>query len=592
MVFISRSLRPANIHGMFGPEIIVKTYRMPIAATPAQISAFCQISGCCRLVYNWALDWRKAHIATSPRDENGKISPLSKNDQLNGLPALKKIRTFLKDCPSQALQAAIGDLHEGVSRYLSGQNEAPTWRRKSDPESFRFPQGDQFSIRKIPREVVAAGGIISRGGARFRARYLHAPKFGMTRSDNGPIEIVVHQPIKGKMKTCTIKRSGDRFYACITTEIRRKDIGSSADRLTGAERMIETDPTLGAQTRKPPPKKKSDARHAKWLADRNERKAKSKRSRAAQSKVVAERAKSLGRIDARALADLRVMSIDRNVTYPFVTSDGDIFGEIALTPQMKRRMAKLQRAIARKEEAMRKANGRAPGASLRGLATSVALKRARRKLAELHAHIARKRKDAIHKITSWMVERADIFAIEDLEIASMTASARGTTEEPGKNVSQKSGLNTAILDRGWGEFVRQLEYKCRWASRRHGAKKILLRVRPAYTSQRCFACKSVDGESRSGGIYHCTTCGHTDHADINAARNIRELGLEDLARACDLDLEDLPADLLGRDPVEQDEVPADGRCKLLEGEAVRLPLSTDLVAKEERYASRSSPAIQ
>jgi len=581
---------------MFGPEITVKTYRVPIVATPAQISAFCQISGSCRLVYNWALEWRKSHAALSPKDENGKFSTLSKNDQINGLPTLKKIKTFLKDCPSQALQAAIGDLHDGVSRYLSGQNEEPTWRRKSDPESFRFPQGNHFSIRKIPKDVIAAGGIISRGGARFKAHYLHAPKFGMTKSDNGPIEIILHQPIKGKMKTCTINRSGDRFYACITTEIRKKNNGISAERLAGIERMIATDPTLGAQTRKPAPDKsksgKSKAHRARWQADNNERTAKSKRSRAAQNKVVAARAKFLGRIDPKALADLRVLAIDRNVTYPFVTSDGDIFGEIALTPRLKNRMAKIQKVIARKEEKLREINGRAPGASLRGLATSVALKASRRKLAELHARIARKRKDAIHKITSWMVEQADIFVIEGLEVKNMTASAKGTSDEPGKNVPQKSGLNKAILDKGWGEFVRQLEYKCKWASQKLGARKILLRVRPAYTSQRCFTCKSVDSASRKGEVYTCTTCGHSDHADINAARNIRELGLEDLARACDLDLMDLPADLLGRDVIRQDEAPTDGRCLLLEGKAIRLPLSTPVVAKEEQYPSGSSPVVQ
>jgi hypothetical protein len=159
---------------MFGPEIIVKTYRMPIAATPAQISAFCQISGCCRLVYNWALDWRKAHIATSPRDENGKISPLSKNDQLNGLPALKKIRTFLKDCPSQALQAAIGDLHEGVvgperSAHLASQ-VGPRVVPVSAGRSVLHPQdpqgGDCGRWDHLPRWREVQGQIPSRAEVR------------------------------------------------------------------------------------------------------------------------------------------------------------------------------------------------------------------------------------------------------------------------------------------------------------------------------------------------------------------------------------------------------------------------------------------
>ena len=42
----------------------------------------------------------------------------------------------------------------------------------------------------------------------------------------------------------------------------------------------------------------------------------------------------------------------------------------------------------------------------------------------------------------------------------MTASAKGTVEAPGKNVKQKSGLNRAMLEIGFGEIRRQLEYKC------------------------------------------------------------------------------------------------------------------------------------
>ncbi len=56
-----------------------------------------------------------------------------------------------------------------------------------------------------------------------------------------------------------------------------------------------------------------------------------------------------------------------------------------------------------------------------------------------------------------------MIAIDDLRVSSnMSKSAKGNTEEHGKNVKAKSGLNKSILDQGWYEFRRQLEYKQLW----------------------------------------------------------------------------------------------------------------------------------
>ena len=77
-------------------------------------------------------------------------------------------------------------------------------------------------------------------------------------------------------------------------------------------------------------------------------------------------------------------------------------------------------------------------------------------IARLHQHIANVRRDFIEKVSLEICKNhAEIFS-EDLKIKNMTASAKGTVEEPGSRVAQKSGLNRCILDQGWGIFFPNL----------------------------------------------------------------------------------------------------------------------------------------
>jgi putative transposase len=112
-----------------------------------------------------------------------------------------------------------------------------------------------------------------------------------------------------------------------------------------------------------------------------------------------------------------------------------------------------------------------------------------------------------------------MIVIEDLKVSNMSKSAKGDMEKPGKNVNAKSGLNRSILDQGWAEARRQLEYKQVW---RGG---IVFAVPAQYTSQKCSGCGHVDKASRpSQDTYCCTTCGMEMNADVNAAKNILAAG--------------------------------------------------------------------
>ena len=76
--------------------------------------------------------------------------------------------------------------------------------------------------------------------------------------------------------------------------------------------------------------------------------------------------------------------------------------------------------------------------------------KAKAKVAKLHGVIANARKDFLHNKSTAMCNAHAIICIEDLKIANMTRSAKGTLARPGTKVKQKSGLNRAILDQGWG----------------------------------------------------------------------------------------------------------------------------------------------
>ena len=112
-----------------------------------------------------------------------------------------------------------------------------------------------------------------------------------------------------------------------------------------------------------------------------------------------------------------------------------------------------------------------------------------------------------------------MIVIEDLKVTNMSKSAAGTIEAPGRHVKAKSGLNKSILDQGWGEFRRQLEYKQAW---RGGD---VLAINPRNTSRTCPVCGHVSAENRkSQSRFECVECGYAENADLNAAINILRAG--------------------------------------------------------------------
>ena len=146
-------------------------------------------------------------------------------------------------------------------------------------------------------------------------------------------------------------------------------------------------------------------------------------------------------------------------------------------------------------------------------------KKQKAKISRIHTKIANIRRDFLHKISTGLSKNHALIVIEDLRVKNMARSAKGTMDEPGRNVKAKSGLNKSILDQGWYEFRRQLEYKQRWA----GGE--VLAVPAHYTSQTCPSCSHVSSDNRQTQAYfECVECGYTNNADVVGALNILERG--------------------------------------------------------------------
>jgi len=142
------------------------------------------------------------------------------------------------------------------------------------------------------------------------------------------------------------------------------------------------------------------------------------------------------------------------------------------------------------------------------------------RVAAAHRKIRDQRRDHAHKVSRAVVADFDLIVVENLQIPNMVASASGTVEAPGINVAAKSGLNRSIHDAGWAQLLRFIAYKAEEAGRE------VIAVNAAHTSQRCASCGHVARDNRtSQASFVCQSCGHTDHADTNAAVNILRAGL-------------------------------------------------------------------
>jgi putative transposase len=191
------------------------------------------------------------------------------------------------------------------------------------------------------------------------------------------------------------------------------------------------------------------------------------------------------------------VGIDRGIANTIALSTGERMSVPVCLETLEKRQRRAQRVLNRRKRGSKR------------------YAKARRRVAALSARRSRIRKDWHHRVSLELSQRFGTVVLENLNIRNMTASAKGTMTDPGHNVRQKAGLNRSILNQGWYIFETLLSYKL---DERGGE---LVTVPAHHTSQTCSACGTVDNRSRKNqASFVCTSCGHRENADTNAAKVI------------------------------------------------------------------------
>jgi len=182
------------------------------------------------------------------------------------------------------------------------------------------------------------------------------------------------------------------------------------------------------------------------------------------------------------------IGVDLGVTEFAATSDGDKIANPRHLERKARGLARYQRRMARCQ----------PGSANRAKAAA--------KVARAHRKVRCARRDFLHRASTRLIHKADLIVIEDLAV---------------QNMVRNRSLARAIADCGWGEFRRQLAYKCQ----RYGRRLVVIdRWYPS--SKTCSACGHLHaGLSLSTRHWACPSCGTRHDRDINAAQNILAAGL-------------------------------------------------------------------
>ena len=382
---------------------ILKAFRFRLEPDEVQ-ERFCQqTADSCRFLKNLCLEQRSRAYARGKH----RIRYEMQSKELSGL---KEMLPWLAEAPSQVLQQAMMDLEKAFQRFFDKVADYPTFQKKGERDSFRFPQG--FEVDE----------------ANHRIRF---PKMGWVRYRPGRGRSA--RKIQGEVRSINVSREGDHWFASILCKM-----------------AVSTPPAVHGFA----------------------------------------------------------VGADLGVAKAIALSTGEVLEVLGMTKAEKKKLAKLQQALAKKKR------------------FSKNWQKLKRRIARLHSTVARRRRDSINKATTYLAKNHRLIVIEDLRVKSMTRAPKPKVDPDQEGsflpngAAAKAGLNRVVLDKGFGEIRRQLDYKHVW----YGS--LLLAENPAYTSQKCSECGHTEADNRkTQDRFVCLECGHAENADTNASKNILSAGL-------------------------------------------------------------------
>jgi putative transposase len=206
------------------------------------------------------------------------------------------------------------------------------------------------------------------------------------------------------------------------------------------------------------------------------------------------------------------VGVDRGVRTALVTSGGQHYRAPRISRRRAARYLALERQLRRQDRGSRRRE------------------RTRHAMSQITAAVTDRRRDWAEKISTRLVTDHDVIVFEKLNTSGMVRKPRPRPDpaHPGgflpNRARSKAGLNRAILSSCWGLLAQRAGQKAAAS----GAAFIY--VDPRFTSQQCHVCgHTAPGNRDSQAVFRCQQCGHSDHADVNAARNILARGLATMA---------------------------------------------------------------
>jgi putative transposase len=356
--------------------VIYKGFRYRIYPTPSQVERLTSWEHALRFLWNLANEQRLLGLSR-PRCERRFPTAF---DQMKELTTLRAELPWLSDVPRDACAQLLIELDKSWQQCFKRTAMIPNWKCKGrDIPSIYGPHPKKWKLD---------------------SNALHFSKLGKLRC-------VIHQPLQGKPKTCTLRRDGDQWFASIICEIELPD----------------------------PPRRTEP-----------------------------------------------IVAIDRGITNLTADSDGRVVPNPKHLEQTLARLRRAQRTVARREKGSKNQQ------------------KAKLKVMRLHRKVRRQREHLLHGISHDYAKSHGTVVVEKLNVRGMIKNHH---------------LARHIAGAAWGKLVNMLRYKLLWSGGQ------LVEVPAAYSSQTCSACGNIDATSRHRERFCCTSCGYTDHADINAAKILK-----------------------------------------------------------------------